>query len=195
MKKLYPILAAIVVTLAFQNCSPHSMDSGLITRDSSSLTFGDTSLPRLTPLDSILDEVKILEIPRVSFSSDDDPEKTGLNDAYALRVDLMTGMIDLVDRNDASVLASRCLSLTSRDEVVTILQSSQLCEQGRPDKLCAQRYTPEYASLIANAKVIPLGEELDSCGSGKKDLCGESAVMLKGFIKFVKSNWQDMSCE
>lgn len=195
MKKLYPILAAFVVTLGFQNCSPHSMDSGLIGGDSS-LTFGDTSLPSMAGAsDSILNEAQLLEIPQVSFSSDKGLEKTSSSEAYTLRINLSTGAIELVDRGDSSVLASRCLSLNSRDEVMAILRSSQLCEQGRSDKLCAQRYTPEYANLVANGKVIPLGEEFDSCGSGKKDLCGDSASVLKGFIGFVKSNWQDMTCE
>lgn len=196
MQKLYPVLAAILITVAFQNCGPHALDAGL-DREPSTLTLGDSSVSGVSSSVggvAILKEAQLLEIPQVAFANQG-VEKNSVHSPYALRVNLDTGAIELFDRADGNTLANRCLSSASMDEVLAILRSSQLCEQGRSDKLCAQRYTPEYASLVANGKVIPLGEEFDICGSGKKDLCGEATQALRGFVDFVKANWQDMSCQ
>lgn len=189
MKRLLALTTMFCLVLGFQNCSQSSLqDSTLAGADVNvNLPLGSGGEAG----DKTSGKVTYVEIPNVAADSSVQ-QKAG--EIYRLIISVNSGEIQAVD--DANtLLEKRCLSSAHLQELKTILSGSSVCEKASAvADQCAMRYKPGYASLFVNEKRVNLGEELDSCGRGRKDLCGAATDVFKAYLDYVKMHWNEMEC-
>lgn len=189
MKRLLALGTMFCLVLGFQNCSQSSLqDSTLAGAD---VTVNLPSGSGGSVSDKSVGKVTYVEIPNVvnDFSVQ---QKAG--EIYRLVISVNSGEIQAVDDKN-SLLEKRCLSSEHLQELKTILGGSSVCEAASSAaEQCAMRYKAGYASLFVNEKRLNLGEELDSCGRGRKDLCGAATDVFKAYLDFVKQHWDQMEC-
>ncbi|KYG67136.1 hypothetical protein AZI86_08990 [Bdellovibrio bacteriovorus] len=194
MKRGLALISAACLILGFQNCSQSNLQSGVglgqdvsITAPKNLSTGEDTS--------GVTAKVTFVEVPNMSDSSSAAQKASGEITQYRLVVSLQSGTINLMD-NRNEVLEKRCLSSSSLQEIKTILSGSSICAAAvSAGDVCAQVYSPGYASLYADDERINLGERRDSCGHGHKDLCGSVADVFQNYISHLRNHWAEMSCE
>ena len=189
MKRIWALSAIVILVLSFQNCG-ESMQQGMGNFSSTGVNVG---IPNQASMSSA--RVTDIEIPHIADASSLPSKITEDYGPYRLLVSLESGDIQLLDESN-NVLQRRCLGSNELNEAKTILADSKICETSvQSDQVCGMRYKYAYASLYADDKRVSLGEEQDSCGRGKKDLCGGLASVFQAYISHIKANWDSMSCE
>ncbi|WP_347356059.1 hypothetical protein [Bdellovibrio sp.] len=191
-KRLAVLTGAICLIVGFQNCS----QSALQTSEMASMNDVSVIVPPAAGGSSSSEASKVtyIEIPNIS---EDGAVSAKISEVsmYRLVIATESGKIHLVD--DANnILQERCLGSANLAELKTILSGSSVCAAPvKSADICAMKYTPAYAALYANEKRVNLGEEKDSCGRGRQDLCGGLADVFQAYVAHVRANWADMSCE
>lgn len=193
MKRGLAFISAACLILGFQNCSQSNLQSGEglsadVLISAPLLQGGDESSASTS-------KVTFVEVPNIADDSAVQGKAAVSMTPYRLVVSLQSGNINLMDDSN-SVLEKRCLSSSSLQELKAILAGASICSATvAAGDVCAQSYTPGYASLYADEQRIALGERRDSCGSGQKDLCGEVASVFQNYVSHLRNNWADMSCD
>lgn len=192
MKKVLALTAMLALVISFQNCSQSSLSGSTEDAVTVTLPLGNSVNSR-TGGESVA-AVTYIEIPNVADAIAGQQKLSDGEVDSRLVVSLQSGTIQLMDSAN-SVLQMRCLNSSDLEELKTILAGSKICEkQVAVDDMCAMRMKEGYASLYANEQRVKLGEEFDSCGRGRKDLCGDLATVFQNYISHVKANWADMNC-
>jgi len=192
VKRVWALGAMVCLVLGFQNCSQNGLQT--LSESSSDVSINvppsvDGSENSGTPA-----KVTYVEIPNISDESSSAQKPVELT-PYRLVISVDSGEISLLDDSNA-VLQKRCLNAGSLTELKTILSGSSVCAATASQaEVCAQSYKPGYASLYVNDKRINLGEEFDSCGRGRKDLCGQVTDVFQAYVDYVKAHWAEMSCQ
>lgn len=180
----------LILVLAFQNCGRQGLQSDGAGSGDVAVTLPQNGVA--VAADSA--KVTYIEIPEVADTSGQQ-KIVGEEGDGRLVISLQSGKIQLMDSAN-NVLQQRCLAPSDLGELKTILSGSKICEaQVAQDAICAMQMKMGYASLYADEKRVNLGEELDSCGRGRKDLCGELSNVFKAYVSHVKANWVEMHCE
>lgn len=176
MNKWVPVLAGgLFVLVSFQNCSPESSSQNQDT---------------LTPQQSKIEDPDVKQASLIQIHT--------MDDSIELNLDLSNG--NLIQRNRVTnQTVNRCLSSSMIGTINDLLQSSQLCESTATvqdsDRMCAQVYTPAYASLLwSNGTLQSIGESLNSCERGP-DLCGQDGAILRGLLRDIVARWDEWSCD
>lgn len=194
MKRGLALISAACLILGFQNCSQSNLQGGAGLGQDVSIT-APKNLSTGEDASGITAKVTFVEVPNMSDSSSVAQKASGELTQYRLVVSLQSGTINLMD-NRNEVLEKRCLSSSSLQELKTILSGSSICAAAvSSGDMCAQVYSPGYASLYADDERINLGERRDSCGNGQKDLCGGVADVFQNYISHLRAHWAEMSCE
>lgn len=176
MNKWVPVIAGgLFVLVSFQNCSPEGMSQNQ-----------DTLAPTQTKIeDPDLKNATLVQIHT-------------MDDSVELTLNLSTG--DLLQRNKITGQSvNRCLSSSMLGTINDLMQASSLCESKSTvqdaDQVCAQVYTPAYASLLwSNGTQQNVGESQNSCEKGP-DLCGQDGALLRGLLRDVVARSSEWSCD
>ncbi|MGZ3771145.1 MAG: hypothetical protein ACXVCA_15120, partial [Bdellovibrio sp.] len=191
LNKFFTIVIVLFLLLGFQNCSQSNLSGGAGSAGVSSFS------PPSEKNGVAVTNVSYIEIPNAEPTTATAlSQKMDSSSSQRLMVSPQTGKIQLVDDAD-SVLAERCLSSADLNELNTILSSSSVCSApaAPSSEICGMSYKPAYASLVADNTSFDLGEEKDSCGTGKKDLCGDLASVFQNYVAYVKAHFQEMACK
>ncbi|WII70650.1 hypothetical protein QJS83_09285 [Bdellovibrio sp. 22V] len=185
------LISVLCLILGFQNCSQSAFNPAGLEANEVSISLP----PSVEGEEPSSSKVTYVEIPNMQDQSSGIAAKASELTPYRLVISTATGRIQLMD--DANeILQEKCLSSSDLQELQTILSGSSVCAQPEVEAdMCAARYTPPYASLYANEKRVNLGEARDSCGKGRKDLCGGLTEVFQAYISHVKSGWTSMNCE
>lgn len=192
-KRLALLAGTVCLILGFQNCSQSSLQSS----DMASSGELTVNVPPAGGTDAGLSSAKVtyVEIPNIAEEGASVSAKATELTPFRLVISTDSGKIQLMDDSNA-VLEERCLGSAQLSELKTILSGSSVCAAAAVEAdVCAMRYKPAYASLYANEKRVNLGEEKDSCGTGRQDLCGGLADVFQAYVSHVRANWSSMSCE
>ena len=113
-----------------------------------------------------------------------------------LTIDVNSGAI--IESSDiAPTKSDYCLSAALKNELVSILKSSQVCTR-QPvlpaGTMCTQVLKLPYAQVVTAKAQYELGSATDGCGSNSVDLCDDQANILKGYIEALKKQYQQLSC-
>ncbi|WP_413613020.1 hypothetical protein [Bdellovibrio sp. HCB-110] len=194
MKRGLALIATLCLVLGFQNCAQNTMQTSDLTANEVSVNLPPSSSNGEEASSGASGKVTYVEIPNISDEASVSGKATELT-PYRLVISVQSGSIDLVDDTNA-VLQKRCLDSGSLQELKTILGGASICAAANADgEICAMKYTPGYASLYVNEKRVNLGEEQDSCGKGRKDLCGALTDVFQAYVSHVKQHWTEMNCE
>jgi hypothetical protein len=191
------LLSSVCLIVAFQNCSQETLTS--TSTGSESLKSSDV-LVTLPDASESKAKIDFVEIPDIQ--SDAVAQKASLSvspegaDSYRLVISVESGVLQILDQSN-SVMDRGCLSASDLQELQTILSGSRICQRllQQEDLMCAQVYKASYVSLYSDDKKISLGEERDSCGNGKKDLCGDLSKVFQAYVAHIRTHWSKMSCE
>lgn len=196
MKRGLALISATCLILGFQNCAQSNLQSGVGITSDVAITAPKNNLSTGEDSSGVTAKVTFVEIPNMEQSGSSlQKAYSGEPTQYRLVVSLQSGTISLMDNKNES-LEKRCLSSSSLQELKAILSGSSICaDTVSSEALCAQVYSPGYASLYADDERINLGEKYDSCGNGHRDLCGGVADVFQNYISHLRQNWADMSCE
>ncbi|MEN0058406.1 MAG: hypothetical protein AAGB31_06190 [Bdellovibrio sp.] len=190
MKRVLALMTMFCLVLGFQNCSQSNLqNAGDLSGDVSVI------IPSEVGASESQSTVTYVEIPEVSAESSVSSKASSEALAGRLVISMQSGSIQLMD--DANnVLSQRCLDSSRLKELKTILSGSSICAtEVSADQICAMRMKSAYASLYADERRVNLGEEMDSCGRGKKDLCGGLADVFRSYVSYVRAHWAEMECE
>lgn len=188
MKRGLALGTMFCLVLGFQNCSQSSLQGSA----SEDVSINLSSAGGTGGVENATGKVTYVEVP---FTDNQESFQQKAIGSSRLVISLASGEIQTMDDTNA-VLDRRCLSAAHLEELKTILAGSSVCEAAKNNAdMCAMRYKPGYASLFVNEKRVNLGEELDSCGRGRKDLCGAATDVFKAYLDFVKTHLSEMSCE
>ncbi|KHD89055.1 MAG: hypothetical protein OM95_05485 [Bdellovibrio sp. ArHS] len=195
MKRGLALIGILCLVLGFQNCSQSSLQGqGDLASNDVSINMppqivedGNASAPKA---------VTYIEIPNIADGETSFSSKAIEATPYRLVISTESGSIQLVDDANA-VLENRCLSAGNLEELKTILSGSSICEAQTQDddQICSMRYKPWYAALYVNEERVKLGEERDSCGKGRKDLCGALTDVFQAYVAHLRLHWSEMNCE
>lgn len=190
LNKFFAVTMILCLVLGFQNCSKSALQS--------SENLGNNNVTVSLPSSGegkTVANVTYIEIPNAERPQDSLKISEVVPISGRLVISLQTGVMQLVDDSNA-VLEKRCLSGSSLNELNTILGGSSICATASPSSdICGMSYKPAYASLYADDTRVKLGEEQDTCGTGKKDLCGDLAPVFQAYVSYVKAHWQEMNCQ
>lgn len=183
--------SGLVLLLSFQNCQqPPHPDEISSSRSVEAIGFSKIDLNQ-EPMESLeitLADTKILTKNGNSFQVIYNKQ---------LRIDLNTGAIAESNDLDATV-NNYCLPSSMREELVSILRSSQVCKVERTPaagQFCTQVVVPAYASLITGREQFDLGYAASPCSGLSVDLCDEQPQLLKSYIQAVKNQYQNYICQ
>ncbi len=192
MKKIVGVILATVAVgfVAFQNCqkAPHPDDistAAVGVQGSSSKV--DLQTQKISDTDFLFQENT--KVVKNSVTYDVLVNKN-------LKVVLPSGQMFLTS-DLTSTTEKFCLTETLRNELISILKSSQICksQSANAGQLCTQALKLPYAIITTEKESFSLGSATDGCGSNSQDLCGEQAGILKGFIASVKTNYRSFVCQ
>ncbi|MGZ3773835.1 MAG: hypothetical protein ACXVCY_07345 [Pseudobdellovibrionaceae bacterium] len=201
MNKFFALSMALCLILGFQNCSKSPLqNSEILSNSKNGVTVsvpvqnGGISSAKITYIEiPNADSAAQTSLAQKSLDVSSSPSSNPSSSHLVISV--QTGVIQLMDASSA-VLEERCLSPASLSELNTILSGASICNgQAVSADICGMRYKPAYASLYADEGRVNLGEEKDSCGTGKKDLCGDMAGVFQNYVSFVKAHFQEMNCQ
>lgn len=171
LKKAVVITSFICLILGFQNCS----QSSLSPEGNSSLNGGSS------------EKVESLEsVSKVELVS---------HDASQWVLDVDSGRINYTSRTGV-VSATRCLSEDDQSELKSIFENASICAKEVSDGvICTQQYSAGYAVLVSDADRVALGERLNGCGAGQKEICGVKGASFKAFLAHVANDIDSMVCQ
>jgi hypothetical protein len=186
------LFGIFILLISFQNCQqpPHPDElSGASTLASNtvSATKVDLNAEAVDSVQFMMEDTKV--VSRAGNNYQVKYNKT-------LEINLQTGGMTETSDVDSAV-NTYCLSETMKNELVSILKSSQVCRSENKlaaGRVCAQSVKLPYASVTTSSGSYDLGWASDACGSNTIDLCDDQANTLKGFIAAVKSNYTQMAC-
>lgn len=179
-------MTAVLGFFAFQNCqkapAPDDLSNNSILSDDQ-VNLSDL---KLKEIDLNIDESQTVVRNSGSY-------QIIVNKVF--KINLETGHI-LVSSDLDLVQNEFCLTEDLKNELNSILKSSQICKTGesKPGVLCAQAIQPGYAELITEKETYKLGYSSDGCGSNGFDLCGEQKNIIKAYIASVKANYKSFIC-
>lgn len=186
-------MAFFIVTclvVGFQNCAQNganlSADPGAGDL-ASQAPAADAAFLESTP------QVTFVEIPQHQIAGKTETSADVLE--KRLVISASTGRIQLMDSKNA-VHGVACLNFEDFSKFKKSIEGSAICAAGVTDaEICAMRYKPPYAVLFTGEQQrISLGEELNSCGRGKVDLCGDIKKDFQEIIQHIELNWKSMAC-
>ena len=195
MKKLIAILSGLfVLLLSFQNCQkpPHPDEiNGNVSQSSTALnSVGTVDLSQES-----VDTVQFLVSDSRVVSKAGNNYQVNYN--KILEVDLQSGVLtETSDLDSAS--ASYCLPESVKEELLSIIKSSQVCQvrqEAAAGEVCTQSITQAYASVVTSNSQFDLGYSSSPCSGVRTDLCGEQSDVLKGFIASLKSQYHNYTCQ
>lgn len=172
MKKIVGIVGALCLILGFQNCSQSALTS--------EPDAGASGAP----------STKVGELESVSLV-----ELTS-SEASQWILDVESGEIRYTS-SQGQVSARRCLSDDDKAELKALLEGASICKSEVPkDAICTMEYSPGYAILVSDsAERTALGEKLDGCGRGAKEICGVKGTAFKAFLAHLAQDIDSMQCE
>lgn len=186
IKRLSLVIGSLCLILGFQNCSQQN-------NLSEEGSLGAASGALASPADaSKITYVEIMESPLVPTVSN----KVGSVSAESrLLISPKTGEIHAVDSLN-KVLDTKCLSAADLATLNQILNSASICKMPvTKADMCATRYIPAYAALVLGQERINLGEQRDSCGYGRQEICGSLGEVFRDFVSHVRENIDNMKCQ
>ena len=171
LKKIVVITSSICLILGFQNCSQSSLSAG-------SDAGSSGSSEKVATLDSV---------SKVELVSHDESQ-------WVLDVD--SGQINYTSRSGV-ISATRCLSSDDRAELKSIFENASICaKEVAEGAICTQQYSPGYAVLVSEASDrLALGETLNGCGRGQKEICGVKGASFKAFLTHIANDIDSMVCQ
>lgn len=193
MNKGLALITTLCLILGFQNCQSTMQPEGMSSSNEVSVTLPAVASGGGSSSGSTVGKVTYVEVPNISDSTSAS-QKTADLTPYRLVISVQTGTIQLMDDSNA-VMETRCLDSGSLQELKTILSGASVCAAQASGDICAMRYTPGYASLYVNESRVNLGEQKDSCGTGRLDLCGGLNDVFQSYVTHVKQNWTQMNCQ
>lgn len=189
MKKFFAVTTALCLVLGFQNCSQSNLNGDVLS------VSANPYAPSSEKGGEVVNNVSLIEIPNADQAQTGTQAKAADLSPSRLVISPQTGVIQLMDDANA-VLDEKCLSAADLNELNTILSGSSICSASATEsEICGMVYKPAYASLMSNNALVNLGEELDSCGNGRKDLCGELATVFQNYVSHIKAHYQEMNCQ
>lgn len=196
MSRFFTLLGIVCLIIGFQNCSPSAVQlADNSSTDISVFVPGVSADGSLSNSNKTVSKVTFVEIPNIAMDEASVRAKSSVPSSDRLVISLQSGSVHLLDEKN-EVLEKRCLNSSQLQELKTILGGSSVCAiKATKADVCGQRYKAGYAALYADDDRINLGEEMDSCGNGKKDLCGSLGEVFQNYISFVRQNWTGMACE
>ena len=181
------VAVLVVVVFCFQNCQKNPTANGM-TSISSSQAQGKVNLQdeNVSQIDFLIQENET--VTRVSRTYQLVVNKT-------LKINLTSGVFQVVS-DLGGAAAEYCLTNSLKDELVSLLKSSQICksEAVSSGQVCAQVVKRPYAQVLTDINQYDLGGASDSCGSNSQDLCGSQASMLQGYLAALKSQYKNLIC-
>lgn len=189
-KETISIIASMLILLiSFQNCQKPPYADEII-----GLNVNPPSANKV--------ELGSMSITSVAFFVPESQNVTKAGNTYqinynkTLAIELKSGKItETSDLNSAT--AEYCLDAALRDELVSILKSSQVCTL-QPEIAagiaCTQVMKMPYAQLTTTNIQFDLGSASDGCGNNSVDLCDGQPAILKGFIEAVKKQYLKLIC-
>lgn len=194
LKRFFTLTTVVCLILGFQNCSQNGLQSNDLSSGDVAISFAPSPNSGASGTTA---KVTYIEVPNIEnqISSQKITDSSSALSAQRLVVSTQTGAIELVDDSN-TVLQQRCLGASDLEELKTILSGSNICSAAAKsaEQICGMSYKAAYASLYANEQRVKLGEELDTCGTGKKDLCGSLAEVFQAYISHLRLHWQEMNC-
>lgn len=193
MKTVLALVASVFVLLvSFQNCQKPPHPDEIASRDGA-IAAGVVSKVNLNE-ESVQDVAFMVKaMTSVTHPSG---HVYQVQHQKVLSIDLATGHMVVSSEMD-NVTSTYCLTDEMKDELISLLSSSQVCKMGEqpsPGQLCAQSVQEPYAELQTDRSKFSLGYASDACGSNAVDLCGEQANMLKGYIQALNNQYASMAC-
>ncbi len=193
MKYVVVSLIATVLTVlfVFQNCQQPPYPDQISSQD-----FNAAGNSKGINLDQ-----ESLQTISLIISTSKDITKAGntyqLNYNKNLQIELKTGTI-LETSNMDNDSKLYCLNESLKNELVSILKSSQVCrtQPKLPEgTVCTQVIKSPYAQLVTDKEQFDLGSASDGCGSNTIDLCGDQSSILKAYITNLNNQYQQMKCQ
>lgn len=184
------IAATFILLISFQNCQkpPHPDEiNGQPIRAVASSSKIDLNQEAVLSVNFVVQDTKVITKAGNSYQ---------INYNKILQIDLKTGIIS--ESSDlSSEILTYCLTEALRNELVSILKSSQVCklQQNLPaGTVCSQVMKMAYAQVFTTREHYDLGAASDGCGSNSMDLCDNQSSLLKGYIEAVKKQYQQLAC-
>lgn len=185
------VISVFVLLVSFQNCQKPPHPDEIASRD------GSYALGVVSKVD--LNEESVQEaafmVDGVTSVTHPSGHVYQVQHKKTLSVDLATGHMVVSSEMDGTT-STYCLTDEMKEELITLLRSSQVCQMGEPPQgqVCAQSVQEPYAELQTDRQKFSLGYASDACGSNAIDLCGEQVNMLKGYIQALNSQYSAMAC-
>lgn len=186
------VVATATILFSFQNCQkpphPDEINTQALNTVSAATSMVDLGQESVVSLDIFIPDSKIVTKAGNSYQ---------INYNLILKIDLVTGQ--MVETSDLDSQASTyCLSEQLRNELISILKSSQVCQtqpQLSDDVVCSQAIQSPYAQVFTSKSQYDLGTASDGCGHNLIDLCGDQSSMLKAYIENIKKNYKQLICK
>lgn len=181
-------ISVLVLLISFQNCQkppyPDELNSSNISTFSNRADLG---------LESIRVVGFIVPATQTVIKAGNTYQ---INYNKVLTIDVNTGVI--TESSDiAATTAEFCLTAALKNELISILKSSQVCTR-QPSlpagTMCSQVLKLAYAQVVTSNAQYELGSASDGCGSNSIDLCDDQPNVLKGYIEAIKNQYQQLSC-
>lgn len=188
IKRLSLVVFSFCLMLGFQNCA-RTGTTDMLSVDSMETVIFDSHGS---------DDLSYVEVPANAEETTVWKKVAGqtvLKGDQRLLISPKSGDIYLVDNMNTD-LGKHCLSPDDHRRLQEILANISVCQMPiEKAEICAARYVPAYASLVFGDNRVSLGEQRDSCGYGRQEICGQQSDIFKSFVSYVRANFTDMSCE
>lgn len=192
MKKVVvgAITAALIILFSFQNCQKPPYPDVISSQNLQSVGSSDKIDLNQEAVDSVsflVQETKIVTKAGNSYQ---------INYNKILNINLKTGVLS--EGSDlGSETVNYCLTESLKNELVSILKSSQVCRT-QPSLpagvVCTQAVKLPYAQVFTSREQFDLGSASDGCGSNGVDLCDDQSNFLKAYIEALNKQYQQMVC-
>ena len=180
-----------ILLFSFQNCQNSSPPNETRSQALNSLSTGaaiDLNQESMTSVNFLMSDSKVVHQAGNSYQ---------INYNKKLQIDLKTGEISVTNDLDSQT-DSYCLTESLKNELVTILKSSQICktQPNLPEgQVCTQALRLAYAQVQTQRENFDLGSATDGCGNNAVDLCGDQPNLLKGYIENIKKQYSQLMCQ
>jgi len=184
------IVAVFILLFSFQNCQnpPHPDEINNLSLNSAENSNSiDLKQQALTSINFIVSDSKVVTKAGNSYQ---------INYNKIFEIDLTTGLI--FETSDLNAETEKyCLSESLKNELVSILKSSQVCKE-QPSlpagTICTQALKLPYAQLFTQSGQHDLGSATDGCGNNSVDLCNDQPSLLKAYIENFKNHYLQLTC-
>ncbi len=198
MKPLWvTFIAGFIILFSFQNCQkpPHLDEINSLSSNGQLINHGS----KVVLADHQIKDLQLFSKVQEKIIKNGNTFSMLSNRKYVFTFASSSLDNEVIVSSDSSELTeTRCLTEGLKNELQSLLAASSVCE--KPDaahdteKICAAVITPAYANLETESEVYSLGSATDSCGSNSVDLCGSESESLKGYIKNLDNQIQNLKC-